>query len=402
MVDAAASLDARPGATSRRKVVPASTRRVSVHSGIEEALAAYRTVAEHGRFSPAQSPEWLGSWSENTAADIVVAVLELGGVPAFSLALETVRSGPFRIARFTGGRHANGNFPPLAAAAPRVTRADIDVLVAAIREARPDIDVLWLARNVEEHQGFANPLLQLGGLPSPNISLAVDLHGGFDALLARSSGKRKRKKHRSQNRKFEAAGGWQRIEAGSPAEVSRLLDAFFAMKQERFRKMGIANVFGEADVQAFFRQLFTDALKHPRPPFVLHALEVGGTLRAVTASSRTGNRLICEFGAIVEDDLAGASPGDFLFFENIRAACDEGMEIYDFSVGDELYKRLWCDIETTHFDVVVPLSVKGVVFAGLARATNRATAMVKNSPLVWKLTKALRRQTAAQPVTSDD
>jgi len=402
MVDAAASLDARPGATSRRKVVPASTRRVSVHSGIEEALAAYRTVAEHGRFSPAQSPEWLGSWSENTAADIVVAVLELGGVPAFSLALETVRSGPFRIARFTGGRHANGNFPPLAAAAPRVTRADIDVLVAAIREARPDIDVLWLARNVEEHQGFANPLLQLGGLPSPNISLAVDLHGGFDALLARSSGKRKRKKHRSQNRKFEAAGGWQRIEAGSPAEVSRLLDAFFAMKQERFRKMGIANVFGEADVQAFFRQLFTDALKHPRPPFVLHALEVGGTLRAVTASSRTGNRLICEFGAIVEDDLAGASPGDFLFFENIRAACDEGMEIYDFSVGDELYKRLWCDIETTHFDVVVPLSVKGVVFAGLARAANRATAMVKNSPLVWKLTKALRRQTAAQPVTSDD
>ena len=402
MVDAAASLDARSGTVTRRTAAPASTRHISIHVGLDEALAAYRHVAEHSRFSAAQSPAWVSSWAATGSADVVVAVLELAGAPAFALALETVRSGPFRVARFAGGSHANGNFPPLSTAAPRITRADVDALVAAIRGARPDIDVLWLARNVEEHQGFASPLLQLDRLPSPNVSLAVDLHGGFDALLARSSGKRKRKKHRSQTRKFEAAGGWRKVEATSPAEVSRLLDAFFAMKQERFRKMGIANVFGDARVQAFFRRLFTDALRDARPAFVLHALEVGGKLRAVTASSRTGNRLICEFGAIVEDELAGASPGDFLFFENILAACADGMEIYDFSVGDELYKRLWCDIETAHFDVVVPMSAKGLMFAGFVRAANRATTMVKNSPLAWRLTKALRRQAVAPPAASDD
>ena len=39
-----------------------------------------------------------------------------------------------------------------------------------------------------------------------------------------------------------------------------------------------------------------------------------------------GNTLICEFGAIAEDELAHASPGDFLFFDNIREACESGLD----------------------------------------------------------------------------
>ena len=103
--------------------------------------------------------------------------------------------------------------------------------------------------------------------------------------------------------------------------------------------------------------------RRPPPPFVLHGLEVDGTLRAVTGSSRTSTRIICEFGTIADDDLAHASPGDFLFFENIAEACRQGLAVYDFSVGDEPYKRLWCDLETRHFDVIIPLSAKGRLLA---------------------------------------
>ena len=84
-------------------------------------------------------------------------------------------------------------------------------MLAAIRTARPNIDALVLERLLPEHGGVANPLLALPHFPSPNISLAVSLEGGFDALLSRVSGKRKKKKHRSQMRKFEAAGGYRRI-----------------------------------------------------------------------------------------------------------------------------------------------------------------------------------------------
>ncbi|TGW06249.1 GNAT family N-acetyltransferase, partial [Mesorhizobium sp. M2D.F.Ca.ET.145.01.1.1] len=227
---------------------------------------------------------------------------------------------------------------------------------------------------------------------------------GFDALLLRASGKRKRKKHRSQTRKFEAVGSHRRIEARSADEVERLLDAFFEMKEQRFRKMGIANVFGDDRTRAFFRGLFTQALAEDKPCFVLHGLEVAGKLRAVTGSSRSGRRLICEFGAIAEDELANTSPGDFLFFDNIQNACQTGFAVYDFSVGDEPYKRLWCDIETQHFEVLVPLTLKGRALGQALRQGARLKAFVKNSPTIWKLAKMLRRKAAGQtpPLPTED
>ncbi|MBX3569206.1 MAG: GNAT family N-acetyltransferase [Rhizobiaceae bacterium] len=366
---------------------------VSVSALTATTAAAYAVAARDLVCAPPQAPAWISAWVRAFEADGIVATVARSGRPVYVLALEVVRWGPFRVARLIGGTHANGNFAPIA----RHARPDIRPIVAAIRHARPDIDLLRLERLLPEHGGQRNPLLDLPHAPSPNVSLACGLAGGFTELLGRSSGKRKRKKYRSQSRKFDAAGGFRRIEARTAAEVERQLDAFLDMKAARFRKAGIANVFGDAAMRRFLLDLFTGALATSPKPFVLHALEVGGRLRAVTGSSRFGDTLICEFGAIVEDELSHASPGDFLFFENIREAAEQGMAIYDFSVGDELYKRLWCDIETIHQDVTHPLSLKGHALAAVVRAANRGKAYIKNSPALWRLVKTLRRQAAGKP-----
>ncbi|RWM20141.1 MAG: GNAT family N-acetyltransferase [Mesorhizobium sp.] len=407
MVDATASFDGNrlEAMEAAPRALPADQAGLSVSVADGAALATYAELCRSALFAPAQSPAWILNWARYTEADTVLATLSTDGRPVFSLALDVTSSGRFRVARFMGGRHANGNF---AAADPIwLTKADgatIGSMLATIARARPDIDLVALERLLPDLDGIANPLLSLPHFPSPNLSLAVDLAGGFDALLSRASGRRRRKRHRSQARKFEAVGSHRRIEARTADEANRLLDAFFEMKEFRFRKMGIANVFGEPEVRAFFRALFVEALSDDRPSFVLHGLEVAGKLRAVTGSSRSGKRLICEFGAIADDDLAHASPGDFLFFDNIEEACERGFDVYDFSVGDEPYKRLWCDIETQHFEVLIPLTRKGRALVFVLRQSARLKAFVKNSPTIWKLTKMLRRKTAGQaaPAAGED
>lgn len=407
MADASASLDryARRDAADGPQAALRDGVAASVTAATAEAISAYGDLCRLALFAPAQSPHWVRHWIEQVRPDAVVATLEAGGRPVLSLALEIVRSGPFRIARFMGGRHANGNF---AAADPAwletAAAPALRPLFSAIAKARPDIDLIAFQRLLPDLDGAASPLARLPGFASPNVSLAAGLDGGFEALLARTGGRRKRKKHRSQTRKFEAAGGFRRVRARTPEEVHSLLYAFFAMKEFRLRRMGIANVFGEPQVRLFFHKLFAEALKEDRPPFVLHGLEVAGKLRAVTGSSLCGGRLICEFGAIAEDDLSHASPGDFLFFENIREAADEGFRAYDFSVGDEPYKRLWCDIETRHLDVLVPLTLKGRSLAFCLECNARLKSFVKNSPAIWRLTKTLRRRTAGKrlPVADED
>lgn len=367
--------------------------RWSVSDG-PQAIAAYAGFCTGALHAPPQHPAWVEAWARHCNSDIIVPTLTGGGgKTVLALALEVVRRGPVRIARFAGGSHANGNFPAVAAnALPTSLPPFQDVL----RAARPDIDIVLLERQRPLFGGIANPLLGFGAHPSVDPALAVDLTGGFDALLERASGKRKRKKHRSQVRKFEAAGGFRRFRATNRCESDRILDAFFAMKAQRFASMGIGNVFADPDAQAFLRDLFGGAAGSERPDFVLHALEVGGRLRAVTGCGLTGDATICDIAAISEDEITQASPGDFLFFENIREACEEGRGIYDFSVGDEPYKRLWCDVETTYRDVALALTARGKIALRLEALARRSKRAIKANPTLWRLVRRLRRTLGAR------
>ena len=389
--------DAPPGASDASKA-RAERYSARILPADADGLAAYAEFCAALVHSPAQSPLWASAWLEGTGEDAVIALLHRDGLPVLGLALEVVRSAPFRFARFAGGQHANGNFPalhPEGAPDPGSDTAAIQSLMAAIRAARPDIDMLALERQQKIFQGLSNPMLVLPHTASPNVSLAVDLTAGFDALFEGGSGRRRRKRHRYQARRMEDAGGYRRFAVTSPAEVDEILDLFFALKRARLARMGIPDLFGASRVQASFRRLFNAALGEPAPPFILHALEVGGKVRAITGSSRTKERIICEFSTFSEDELSHLSPGDFLFYENIAEACAEGLAVYDFSIGDEPYKRIWCDIETRHVDVFVGLTAKGRMLAAANFALAAAKRMIKQHSVTARLLRKARRMSAS-------
>jgi CelD/BcsL family acetyltransferase involved in cellulose biosynthesis len=318
--------------------------------------------------------------------------------------LEVVRDGLFRLARTPGGSHANGSFFPALPAFRHLPDPHRRLAAAfqALATARPDIDMIALERLAPDLDGILNPFAALPHTESPNMALAADLGDGFEPLVDRMSGKRKRKKLRAQLRKFDAAGGYRCIQAGTPKETDRLLTALFAMKHTRFRKMGVADVFAPPEITAFFRDLFANATNDAAPGFFLSGLEVGGKLRAVAAYSRTAERIVCDFASFAEDELHSASPGEFLFFHDIERACVGGLKVFDFSVGDEAYKRAWCEIETRQIDILFPLTAKGHAAAAVRRAKARAKGMVKNNPLAWRLVRMARARHAKSAAVESD
>ena len=369
-----------------------------------EALAFYREHCGSALRAPPQSPDWIDAWARHCNPDILCLTWTTEGRTLLAICLEVVSGGMVRTARIVGGSHANGNFPALADwQSLELDRSDIGALAAAVRAVRPDVDLLTMERFAPRFEGVGNPFHPVRSWRSPNPALAIDLSPGFDGVLARASGKRKRKKQRSQIRKFEAAGGFRRITATGRDDAERLLDAFLGMKSARLAAMGVADAFGDAGVRAFFKDLFGSAAETgARPDFLLQALEVGGIVRAVTGSSRTPTSIVCDFAAIAEDELAAASPGDFLFFENIREACENGLAVFDFSVGDEGYKRQWCDIETFQFDVAVPLTAKGRLAVAWRHGLVGAKRFVKSNPRLWNAVKGLRRRDGKRTTKADD
>lgn len=401
MVDIGAAVQAAGSSSTEQKHTAITAETLAAD---ETALARYEAFCRTAAHGPAQSPLWLRSWIAATGADAAIIKVRRGGRTICALALEIRQEGPFRVARFPGGSHANGNFVATApGAAEPLSASDQKAVCAAVRRARPDIDLIHLERQNPDFDGLPNPLEGLATGQSPNVSLATNLDGGFQATLERANAKRKRKKYRFQLRKFEGAGGHRVIIADTPEEVERMLDAFFVMRAARFRKMGIANnVFGSAQVQAFFRALFRDALKETPKPFVLHGLEVGGELRGVNGLSITPHSMVCEFVGIRDDDPQ-LSPGFFLDYACMEEACEDGKKLYDFSVGDDPAKRSWCDVETWQFDTLMPLTARGFLFWTYVRARARAVRFVKSNRLLWTLVRYVRqRKTEGRQETEAD
>jgi CelD/BcsL family acetyltransferase involved in cellulose biosynthesis len=364
------------------------------------ALDDYEAFCREAVHGPAQHPLWVRAWVEEVNPDALIVTASRDGIPLFKLALEVVEKGACRIARFVGGNHANGNF----AAAARhgcepVTPEAAGAILAALRAGRPDIDLVYLSRQNPHFDGLANPLSGLAAMRSPNISLAARLDGGFEALLERNGRRRKLRHYKKRLAKFRQSGGFRLIEAATPQDVSALLDAFFVLKAERLRKMGIADVFAGDEMQAFFRRLFASSLEAAPAPFVLHGLEVGGKVIAVNGLSVTDHSLVSEFSGIDDSD-PGASPGYFLNYNTIRWACRLEKQLYDFSVGDEPYKRSWADVETWQFETLLPLTAKGHALAFYEKARATAVRRIKSNDRLWDLIKKLRGKLAgAQPGT---
>lgn len=358
----------------------------------EAALAAYGAFCRHAAHGPAQHPLWLGAWRAGTDADMLLVTIRQGAEPAILLALEVVAKGPFRVARFPGGGHANGNFAASARAASRVlSPADARAVADAVREARPDIDLIHLSRQNPDFDGVANPLSRLAAMSSPNLSLAARLDGGFEALLVRAGRKRKVRHYKQRLTRLNNSGGFRLIEAATPEEVTRLLDAFFVLKGRRLQKMGIAHTFADPALQAFFRKLFIASLAEKPSPFVLHGLEVGGKIVAINGLSVTGHSFVWEFCGIDDTDPS-LSPGYFLNYNSIEWACRMDKQLFDFSVGDEPFKRSWSDVETVQFETLLPLGAKGRALAFYERSRAAAVRRVKSNRVLWAAAKTLRER----------
>lgn len=367
---------------------------------IDDALPLWQSSATvHGI---AQSALWTKHWQQNVNADCLVLALLINDRPALLLPLEVVRKNHVNIARFIGGTHANCNFPVLFTShTQQLTKKHLDALITCLKTARPDIALISLTRQIENWLGFHNPLLNLKHQRNPNPALIASLPESFDTILTRSNAARKRKKHRQHARRYDEAGGWRIYTAATTAENSAAFDAFTAMKSQRLAKQGISDSFYGPQLKAFFHNLYTDPENIRSRHYCLNVLEVAGIPRAILGcaywqSPETWGKP-AQYGVTAEfcafsDDMATASPGDFLFHESIDAAITEGLDFFSFGIGEEKYKRDWCDIELPLYDSHLALNATGALCATGLHFRSAIVAKIKNSAYLWPLVKKLRRK----------
>jgi CelD/BcsL family acetyltransferase involved in cellulose biosynthesis len=385
----ASAPDAAPGATALQ---------IDIVDTMEALEYEWRTLERDDLNSLHQCYDWCASWVNAHGSRLALIRGRSGDETVFILPVEIVRSRGARIAKFIAAAHSNINTglfsSRFAAASGEVDHRRLSHLMRAALGGRAD---LLLLQNIPlAWRGRDNPLAHLPMVQNQNHAYHLRLLANMETTLTQVNAKHRRKKFRVQSKRLEALGGFDYVAGGTSEEQHRLLDHFFEKKSERFKAMGLPDVFADPQTQEFLHGAI-DRRDTNVCAFGLemHAIRLRGQhegeIAAVSGVSRKGDHVICQFSAIDERVASDASPGDFLFWQMIAGLHGKGVDLFDFGLGDQGYKRSWAPDETEHYDVVLPITVRGVV-SGLAhRAITRSKAHVKSRPSIYRLAQRMRR-----------
>lgn len=353
---------------------------VTVHdsaAGFAAWWAAHRPAA---RFLPFQDPRVMAVWERTIGAgqdaDCRVLRLDIDGEPVFAafFALRPLNRRGLRLLTFMDGAVCDYNAPILFEPLRTVPLAPA-MLWRRIRNALPRHDRLELKKIPAMVKGAANPLWLADGASHLTAGHVMTLPHDWHALMEQK-GKHKIVKAAVRNlRLLGEQGAVRMMVARNDAERDRLLDALIADKRAQLQRMGAGDLFARPGVEDFYRQCA--AIEDPAITH-LSGLMVEDTILATNMGFVDGERFCGVLTAFAQGPWARYSCGHLHLQLLLRWAVDSGLRHFDFGIGDEEYKKFWCDQEIALRDLAGPASVAGHAHDLFYRLRGQARAMLRS------------------------
>jgi CelD/BcsL family acetyltransferase involved in cellulose biosynthesis len=226
----------------------------------------------------------------------------------------------------------------------------------------------------------------------PSGAHLANLIGNWESFYAARRSAPTRKRERRQFKRLEDFGEVRFVEPTARHDIERTLETLFAQKAGSFARMGVENFLARPGYREFFHDLATSG----RPGSLTHVsrLQIGQTMAATSLGLEFHGRFYLILSGYQEGEFSRHGPGRAHLQELLRRAIEKGFRQFDFTVGDEPYKRDWSDVTMPlygHFAAATPFGLPAV----LATATfRRAKRTIKQNPHLWRLFSLARKRLA--------
>jgi CelD/BcsL family acetyltransferase involved in cellulose biosynthesis len=361
---------------------------------LDEAEPIWRGLEDQAQLSTAyQRFDFLGAWQRQAGEreglrPFIVIAYNAEHRPLLLLPLALRHEHGVRSACFMGGKHATFNMAlwdrDFAAGA---TAADLDALISALR-GKSAADVLTLTQQPLRWRDLPNPMALLPHRPSANDCPLLTMEPGAAPATLISNSFRRRLK--GKERKLQALAGYRYHVASDDADITRLLDWFFAIKPLRMAEQKLPNVFAEPGVEDFIRGACAAPLANGGRAIDIHALECDDEVIAIFAGVADGHRFSMMFNTYTMSGSSKYSPGLILMRDIIDHCAGRGYRALDLGIGSDDYKRLFCKADEPIFDSFIPLSRRGQIAAAAMSGFNHAKRLVKHNPALLQMAQKLR------------
>jgi CelD/BcsL family acetyltransferase involved in cellulose biosynthesis len=371
---------------------------LSVHSELAAIEREWRGFERTAALTPFQSFDWLAKWQRHIGdrrgtRPAIVFGRNADGNVLFILPLALERRYLVRQLCWLGGDLCDYHAPILAQGCRAHLGTDgfaplwHDILALLRTSPRFRLDVIDLQQMPETVGGEVNPFVDLNVTLHPSGAHIAALTGDWEEFYAAKRSAATRKGERKKLKQMAARGaiGFAEVDA---LDASHTMDALIAQKGRTLARMGVENFFARQGYREFFRELATDPAL---AGFVQVAhMTVGPAIAATSFGLIHRGSYYLMLSSYDDGEISKYGPGRALLHELLRRAISRGLAYFDFTVGDESYKREWSDVELRLYDHTAAVTMRGLPLAGAMTGYRRAKRLIKQTPALWRAFSAAR------------
>ena len=336
-----------------------------------------------------QTFEWLSKWQQHVGnlrgtRPAIVLGRDAHGVLLFILPLAIETHGPIRRLTWLGAELCDYNAPLIA----RDFWRHVDAFDALWRQAlrllqsnpRLRFDFVDLQKMAETLGDERNPFLSLTTQRNASSAHVATLGRGWEEYYKAKRSSDTRKKERKQLRRLGELGEVRFVDVSDKPEIARTIETLIQQKSKAFARMGVEDLFARPGYRAFWLDVATTLRG------VTHAsrLDVGSTIAATSLGLTHRGCYYLVLSSYHDGEVMRFGPGRAHLHELLRHAIEHDIGHFDFTIGDEPYKRDWADVEVRLYDHLQAATLRGAVVVAMIRAFRRTKRLIKTTPALWQ------------------
>jgi len=400
--DARQEIETKPASVRpRASVAGRHDLRLSIHPDLQTIEQEWRAFERSADCTVFQSFDWMSAWHRHVGArngviPAIVAVRDGGGGLLMILPL-MIESGAVRRLTWLASDLCDYNAPLLAPDFSRLideTRfAELWRDILERLRSHPDYryDLIQLEKMPAQVGAQRNPMIGFAVALNPSNAYATELGDDWERFYAAKRSSSTRRRDRTKRNKLTQFGEVTFVTPAQPEEVAVSFEILMQQKTRQFARMGVPNIFAAPGYPEFYREVAA------RRPDMVHIsrLDVGDAPAALNYGLVFRGRYYHVLASYTDHEMSKYGPGAAHLHELISHAIGRGCDTFDFTIGDERYKRDWCESHIKLYDYVAMATARGAVVAGPLLAMRAAKRWIKQTPAVWNAVTKVRAMAGA-------
>ncbi|SJM89502.1 conserved hypothetical protein [Crenothrix polyspora] len=365
-----------------------------IFNSFDEIETVWRSFEESSDNTAFQNFDWLKHWYDSVGvasgcrACLVVVEYPVGQ-PVMLLPLGIEKRQGVNCLVWLGGAVSDYHGPLLSPQlSENFTQDFFQKAWQAIQVSLPAYDAILFEKMPKDIGAQLNPFVSLSCIPTASNAHFTYLGTQFDGFLKAKRSSKSISTEKRKHRRLQEYGQVEFVIASDSKQIKRFLADMIAQKVRSYMEMGVANLFESKEVCDFFNVLSAQAI--PLGFVHLSALMLDDRIIATHWGLVYKKRFYHLYPTYEQSELTKYAPGGLLMWHLFEWCIDNGIEIYDFTIGDEPYKDQWCDQELKLYDYYQGKTVLGLCYAWAFKTSRLLKRKIKHTPALWKVAQSVR------------